>query len=143
MTLVRFNPWAELDAVTGDFDRFFNRVATRPVASPITVQTDVHEDEAGYTLDIDVPGVKLEDIDISLHDGLLTISGERKSVRKDGESGYRRVERRFGTFSRSFRLPKHVDDAGIEASAADGVLHISLPKKEEVKPRTIAINGKA
>lgn len=141
MTLVRWNPWADLDGLQGDVDRYFtNRAAATP-QSAFLAAADVHEDEKGYSLDFDLPGVKLQDVDIELHEGTLTVGGERKLERSEQSDGYRRVERRHGTFSRSFRLPKHVDEVNIEASMKDGVLTIRLPKVEAVHPRKIAISA--
>ncbi len=148
MTLVRWNPWSDFDAINTEFDKLFNhgsannrgrRVHTAPTG--YRAATDVFEDDKGFVLELDLPGVKLEDIDIELHESTLTIAGERKLARDDDKQTYRRVERRHGRFERSFRLPKHVDEAGIEATMKDGVLQIRLPKVAEVQPRKITINA--
>lgn len=102
---------------------------------------DIAEQEQAFLATLDLPGVKKEDIEIALDGGLLTISGERKLEHPAGEEGtsYRRIERSYGAFSRSFTLPQGVDFSKVEATFADGVLKLTLPKSEAAKARKVAI----
>ena len=140
MTLVRWNPWNDFDAVQSELEKFFTNPG-RVTRVGFRAATDVFEDDKGYTLEVDLPGVKLKDVDIELHEGTLTIAGERHLGRDEKSEGYRRVERSYGRFERSFRLPKHIDESGIEATMKEGVLRVVLPKVAEVQPRKITISG--
>ena len=102
---------------------------------------DIVEKDNAFFATVDLPGLKKEDIEISLEDGVLTLSGERKFEHQEGEEGkaYRRIERAYGAFTRSFTLPQGVDLANVEATFVDGVLKLTLPKSEAAKPRKIAI----
>jgi len=99
---------------------------------------DVHEDTENVTISLDVPGLKKEDFEISLHDGELTISGERKAESREGET--LRNERFYGRFSRTVSLASPVKADGVAASYTDGILKVTLPKSEEAKPRRIAVS---
>ena len=125
---------------------FFNSLRTIPesgsdraVWSP---QTDLLEDDAGYLLQIDLPGIDKEKIEIVVTDGLMEVTGERmRSEVKEG-TGYRRIERRVGTFHRSFRLPKGIDSTEIESSYENGVLNIRVPRSPESLPKKIEVKVK-
>ena len=99
---------------------------------------DIEESETGFTLRADLPGIDEKDIDITVHEGVLTLSGKREDAREAETANLR--ERRFGSFSRRFRLGDQVSAEGIEASFKNGVLAIAMPKKEEVKPRQISVS---
>ena len=101
---------------------------------------DVFDDKDNLVVKVELPGLKKEEIELSLHDGVLTISGERKreSEKKEGESF--RSERYFGKFQRSVTLPAAVDANKVNAAYKDGVLTVELPKAEEAKPKQIAVN---
>ena len=100
---------------------------------------DVVEEKDKFTLEIDLPGLTKEDFKLTVDQGILTISGERKHTTTEDENLYRNLERPGGTFERSFKLPENVNAEKIEASYIDGVLKLELVKKEEAKPRTIKI----
>ena len=100
---------------------------------------DVAEEGDKILVKVEVPGVDEKDLKINFEDGLLTVTGERQFERKD-ERNYHRIERSYGTFTRSFTLPRTVDPNSITASYRNGILEIEIPKKEEAKPRQIAIN---
>ena len=102
---------------------------------------DVYEDEDALVFDMELPGLKAEDVDISLEKNVLTVTGERKLVRDDKGEGYSHTERRWGRFERSFRLADTVDTSAAEAEMSDGVLSVRLLKKAEEKPRKITIKG--
>jgi HSP20 family protein len=101
---------------------------------------DIYEDEHTITLKLDVPGVEEKDIDVRIQDNTLTVHGERKIEKEEKEENYRRVERQYGTFTRSFTLPSSVDLAHVNAQYDNGVLKISLAKKAEAKPKQIKVN---
>jgi HSP20 family protein len=100
---------------------------------------DIHETEDGYVVKADLPGIKKEDIQIDLKDSTLTLKGEKKFEQKVSKDNYIRTERAYGTFVRSFTLPHNVDSEKIKASYKDGVLELTLPKKEEAKPKQIKV----
>jgi HSP20 family protein len=101
---------------------------------------DVHQDRDNVVVRAELPGMKKEDIDVSLHDGTLTISGERKHEEKGKEADSYRSERFFGRFQRSISLPVSVDVGKVAANYKDGILTVTLPKTEEAKPKQIAVN---
>ena len=101
---------------------------------------DIHADKDRYFVSLEVPGVKKEDIQISLHEGVLTVSGERKDERERKEGDTFRSERGVGKFERSVKLHTAIDQSKVTASYKDGILTIELPKAEEAKPRQIAVS---
>jgi HSP20 family protein len=101
---------------------------------------DVYEDEHKITLKIEVPGIDEKDIDIRVENNLLTVHGERKFEKEEKEENYRRVERQYGSFTRSFNLPNTVDAENISADYDRGVLKVQLAKKAEAKPKQIKVN---
>ena len=101
---------------------------------------DISEGKDAYLVTVELPGVKLDDLEITLEDGLLTIQGERQFTSESSEQQFHRVERRYGAFRRSITLPAHVMAEGIKASFEDGVLQILVPKAEEAKPKRIQVN---
>ena len=101
---------------------------------------DLSETEEGYQLNVDLPGIKSDDISVELHDNVLTISGKRETTAREEGKTYHRVERLFGEFSRSIKLPETIDEDRLSADYVNGVLTVSLPKTEEVKPKRIEIN---
>ncbi len=130
----------------GWFDRELNRMVNHfwnDENESATYPVDVREDENHLYVDAELPGFKKDEIDITLHDGVLSITGERKAESGDDEVGEgvktHLSERRFTRVSRSFRLPTDVDPNQVDAKLADGVLHLTLHKSEQVKPRKIAV----
>ncbi|HET7435049.1 MAG TPA: Hsp20/alpha crystallin family protein [Thermoanaerobaculia bacterium] len=114
------------------FDEPQNTAAWNPAV-------DVAEEKDKILVKVEVPGVEEKDLRVAFEDGLLTISGERQFERKD-DRNYHRIERTYGTFTRTFSLPRSIDATAIVASYRNGILEIEVPKKEEAKPRQIAIN---
>jgi HSP20 family protein len=102
---------------------------------------DVSETSEEIVVQAELPGMEIKDIDITLTDGLLTIKGEKKKEKEDKQEHYHRVERVYGSFSRSFRLPAEVRADAIDAKYRDGVLVVTLPKAEEVKPKRIEVTS--
>jgi HSP20 family protein len=101
---------------------------------------DIYEDEHNITLKIDVPGIDQKDIDVRIENNTLTVHGERKIEKEEKEENYRRVERQYGEFTRSFTLPSSVDTGQVNANYDNGVLKIALAKKAEAKPKQIKVN---
>ncbi len=134
--LVRWDPFAEMSRL---HDQLFGG---SPMASmPAELRVDIREEDNAYVLDAEVPGLAADDIKLNIEKNVLTIHGERKSEEEETSKRYRRVERRYGSFSRSFALPETVDAEAIEAKLADGVLTLTLPKRERPTPRSIDIKA--
>jgi HSP20 family protein len=100
---------------------------------------DISERKDAYLVTVELPGIKPEDLDITMEDGLLTIQGERQFTQESSEQQFHRVERRYGAFRRSITLPDHVMADGIEATVDNGVLQIMVPKMEEATPKRIQV----
>jgi HSP20 family protein len=101
---------------------------------------DLHEDKDNLVATVELPGMKKEDIEVSVQDGVLNVSGERTSDQKRREAGSHRTERFFGRFQRALSLPKPVKPEAIKAVYRDGVLTVTMPKTEEAKPKQIAVS---
>jgi HSP20 family protein len=142
MSLIRYNAspivtlFDELDElVPGGFDWNGNRLA-----GTLYPAVDITETENGYTIKADLPGLAKEDIKVSVEDGVLLLSGEKKQeVEKKEKNGYYHFERSCGSFCRSFTLPTHVDGKNIDAKYANGVLEVHLKKTAESKPKAIEV----
>jgi len=111
-------------------------LSTASFAPPV----DVYEDEHSITLKIEVPGIDEKDIDVRVENNMLTVVGERKFEKEEKQENFRRVERQYGSFTRSFTLPTTVDAENISADYEKGVLKIQLAKKAEAKPKQIKVN---
>src|SRR5436305_4437865 len=130
------------EPLAADFDRLFNTLFDRnQVAQRWTPAMDLVEHDDHFLLRADLPGVTESDVNIELNDGSLVISGERKAEHEQKERGFYRLERQFGSFSRTLTLPDGIDGDQIKASFAHGVLEVWIPKPEERKPRRIQISG--
>ncbi len=117
-------------------NRFFSdNLAARPWSPSV----DISETQDALLLTADLPGVKLEEIDLKLEDGTLTLSGRREFEKKEEKGAYHRIERSYGSFQRAFSLPDSVDVDKVSASMENGVLKVTLPKKEVAKPKTIKV----
>ena len=139
----RFDPFAELRAMQSQVNRLFEPWARNDQEDLVTgtwiPAVDVEEIGDKMVLRAELPGIKQENIDISFTDGVLTIRGERRFEKEGSERTFHRIERSYGTFVRSFTLPRSVDPSGITASYTDGILTVEVPKREEAKPRQIRI----
>jgi HSP20 family protein len=143
MTLTRWSPvrdfaGLEVDRLNRMFDAAFSGESRARGAWVPAV--DIRETEAkDVVVSVDLPGMKREDIKVTFEHSVLTIEGERRVETKDEQ--YHRVERGYGAFRRSFTLPSSVDGTAVSAAYADGVLTVTLPRREDTRPRTIAVNG--
>jgi len=142
-----WDPFAEVSDLRKRMDEIFGEffgptpsamAATEAVWSPLV---DVHETKDGIQLQVELPGVKQEDIQVSMVGDTLTLKGERKRETEVKEDNYHRIERSYGTFQRSIVLPSVVDPNRVKATYRDGVLEIQLPKKEEAKPKEIKVEA--
>jgi len=144
--LTRFEPFREFTTLQDRLNRLFREtyapegredaLTSAGFAPPV----DVYEDEHNITLKIEVPGIDEKDIDVRIENNTLTVHGERKFEKEEKEENYRRVERQYGSFTRTFTLPTTVDANQVQANYDKGVLKINLAKKAEAKPKQIKIN---
>lgn len=133
------NLMSELDEA---LQRLFSGVpANRAIETvrPWNPGFDLHETEEAYLIEADLPGLKQDDIAITVEQGVITVKGERKYLEKQKEKGFRRIERGHGRFQRAFRLPQNVDAEKVEARMTDGVLTLTVPKPAEAKPRQVVV----
>jgi HSP20 family protein len=121
------------------FDASFATPRQEDALKAWTPAVDVYEDENAFLIKLELPEVNRDDVKVSLNDNTLSISGERRVENEDKRENYHRVERTYGQFYRSFTLPPNVDGAAINAQFKDGVLRLTLPKKEEAKPKQIEV----
>ena len=127
-----------LNSIFNDFARPDEAQDTLTAANFIPA-VDIYEDEQKLVLKLEVPGVRQEDLDVRLENQTLTVKGERKFETKEKQENFHRIERRFGTFARSFTLPVSIDTASVAAKYENGVLAIQLAKKEAAKPKQVKI----
>jgi HSP20 family protein len=137
--------FGRLSSLRDELDRLFESpwielARTSQLLSGWTPALDVHEDKDNFVVQAELPGMKREEIDVSLHDGALSLSGERKTEKKYEEAEVYRTERFFGKFQRTVTLPAPVAADKVKAQYKDGVLTITLPKTEEAKPKQIDVN---
>src|SRR6266508_4383712 len=111
----------------------------RATATAWAPALDISERKDAYLVTVELPGIELDDLEITMEDGLLTIQGERHFAHESSEQQFHRVERRYGAFRRSITLPAHVRADAVEASIEDGVLQVLVPKMEEAKPKRIQV----
>jgi HSP20 family protein len=142
--LTRWDPFREFTTLQDRMNRLFRdsfsegqeALTTSTFAPPV----DVYEDEHNVTLKIEAPGIDEKDIDVRIENNTLTVHGERKFEKEEKEENYRRVEREYGSFTRSFTLPNTVDPENVQANYEKGMLKIKLAKKAEAKPKQIKVN---
>lgn len=149
----RWEPFAELERWSpGLFPRSLGRlfdelsrevgpVERAGAAQMVAPAVEIAEDENAYTVTAELPGVKKDDVHVEMSEGVLSVRGEKKSEREEKKEQRRYVERSYGTFSRSFTLPRDANPDQIDASFKDGILTITIPKTEAAKPRTINIKA--
>jgi HSP20 family protein len=148
MAIIKYAPFTDFETVPGlrAFEQTMNRLFSEPngAGRPWMPAVDIWENEGELVVKADVPDVKFEDIHVDLENGTLTLRGERKfeKVPETGEKakgGYHRIERAYGAFERSFTVPETVDSEHVKADYKNGVLTVTLPKKESAKPRKINV----
>jgi HSP20 family protein len=149
--LITWNQLREMDEAQNRFSRFFlggfpNRMGSGEPHS-LTVadwspEVDISEDDHGYLLKADLPEMKKEDVRVTVEDGILSVSGERKSVKEDQKKKFHRIERSFGNFRRSFTLPEDADSTKVTADFHDGVLKVHLPTTPIARSKAIEVKVK-
>ncbi|HET6414445.1 MAG TPA: Hsp20/alpha crystallin family protein [Anaeromyxobacter sp.] len=141
LTLWR-NPQTTLAALSEEMDRLVSDVAAGSWSYGLTPAADIAENEGEYRVQVDLPGIDPGAIQLRVEKDTLTIQVDRKQPKPAASETVHRSERAFGTYFRSFTLPRGVDATGVEASYEQGVLSVRLPKREEAKARTIAVSAK-
>ena len=143
--LTRWDPFRELSALQNRMSRLFEEQYGTGREESLTAgafvpPVDIYEDEHSLQLKLEVPGIEQKDLDVKVENNVLTVSGERKFEKEEKEENFRRVERRYGSFTRSFTLPNTVNPEDVSADYSDGVLKVRLGKRAEAKPKQIKVN---
>lgn len=149
--LTRWQPFREVTSLQERVNQLFNDVFSdidSPDRSSLTAfsfapRTDVYEEDDRIVLEMEVPGMREEDVHLTLEGNTLSISGERKIEKNRKPDRYQRIERYYGSFSRTFTLPATVDPDSVDAKYEHGILHVSMAKKANARPRQIKVNGGA
>ena len=143
---VRWDPFGEFSTLQERMNRLFEDLipATRKGEEELNTGTfypavDISEGEKDITLKAELPGIDKKDVHLEINDGVITLRGERKLEKEDKKEHYHRVERSYGSFNRSFTLPTTVDSGKVKANYKDGILEVTLPRKEEAKPKSIPV----
>ena len=146
MAIVRWEPFRDLVTAQRDFDRLF-REAFAPRLGDAELSTrswapavDIYETEDAIILKAELPGIDSKDAEVRVEDNTLYLKGERKFEKEVNEQNYHRVERSYGSFARSFSLPNSINADKVKAEYKDGMLTLTMPKREEAKPKTIKID---
>jgi HSP20 family protein len=145
MVVTRWDPFRELASLQNRVNSLFQDygrtgqdelTATGSFVPPV----DIYEDEHKVTLKLEIPGINQDDVDVRLENNTLTVTGERKFEKEEKEENFHRIERRYGSFARSFTLPNTLDPESVTANYENGVLKIELAKRAEAKPKQIKVN---
>src|SRR5918912_1251762 len=149
MSIVRYDPFHELRSLQDEVNRLFSTNLSRAfgdegIARGAWVPSvDIYENKDQIVLEAELPGMNREDFDLSIENNVITLRGERRFEKKDDSDNYHRVERSYGSFTRSFTLPQTVSAEDAKAEYRNGVLRVTLPKREEAKARRIEIAGES
>ena len=140
MSMIRYQPWGMMEQMRREMDRMMGE-ENAASASDWVPAVDIKEEKECFTITADLPGISPKDIEIHAENGMLTISGERESEKKEEKQGYKRIERSYGNFFRRFTLPDTADTDKISAKGEHGVLVVTIPKRAEIQPRKINVDG--
>jgi HSP20 family protein len=145
MAITRWDPFQELASLQNRVNSLFQDYGRTgqdelTTTGSFVPAVDVYEDEHKVTLKLEIPGIKQEDVDVRLENNTLTVRGERNFEKEEKEENFHRIERRYGSFARSFTLPNTIDTEKVQASYENGVLKIELAKRAEAKPKQIKVN---
>ena len=147
MNLVKWDPFRELEDVTNRLNRIFGQSLARSESGQNMLavadwapSVDISETDSAYLIKGEIPGVKKEDVKVTIQDGMLTIQGERKQEKEEKGKKFHRIERSYGSFVRSFRVPDDADENSVKAEFKDGMLNVTLPKSEKAKARAVNIS---
>jgi HSP20 family protein len=147
MSIVRYDPFRDLRTLQEEVNRLFSTNLTRGFGEEgigrgaWNPTVDIYENKDQIVLEAELPGMKREDFELSVENNVITLRGERRFEKKDESDNYHRVERSYGSFTRSFTLPQSVSGEGATAEYTNGVLRVILPKREETKSRRIEVTG--
>lgn len=147
MTIVRYDPFRDLRTLQEEVNRLFSTNLTRGFGEESigrgawNPSVDIFENKDHIVLEAELPGMKRDDFELSVENNVITLRGERQFEKKEDSDNYHRVERSYGSFTRSFTLPQTVSAEGATAEYHQGVLRVTLPKREETKTRRIQISG--
>jgi HSP20 family protein len=145
MTLIRWSPLREVDSFQREMNRLFSDFwggrseEGEPISGAWTPAVDIYEDQDHYTVSVALPGLTQKDIKVNIENNVLSISGERQLEKEDKRENYARIEQLYGSFNRTFTLPNTIDTHRVEAKMDKGVLTVTLPRREEAKPRAIEV----
>jgi HSP20 family protein len=137
--LTRWDPFRDLKGAEAEFDRLVGQAFSKNAWVPAL---DIRETEDRYEVTVDLPGMSSQQVEVTFEDGMLAIRGNREFHRDEEQGQFHRIERSYGSFARSVRLPHTADAAKIQASFDAGVLTVDVPKRDEAKPRTIEVKVK-
>jgi len=147
MAIVRYDPFRDLRTLQEEVNRLFSTNLTRAFPDEgigrgaWAPSVDIYENKDQIVLEAELPGMNQDDFDLSIENSVITLRGERKFEKTDETDNYHRVERSYGAFTRSFTLPHTVSAEGATAEYSNGVLRVTLPKREETKARRIQVSG--
>jgi HSP20 family protein len=145
MAIIRWDPFRDLVSLREKMNRLFEDAVTARgeerdmISSTWAPSVDIYETENAIIMNAEVPGIDEKDIEIKIEDNTLIINGERKLEKETSEENYHRIERSYGSFYRSFTIPRQIDQDKINAEHDNGVLRITMPKKPESKPKTVKV----
>ncbi len=147
MAIVKYNPFRDLRTMQDQMNRLLDLAWTREAGEELREgvwqpPVDIYEDKDSVIIKAELPEIDQKDIDIRIEDNTLTLRGERKHSEKIKQENFHRIERYYGSFQRSFTLPQNIDQEKVKASCDKGVLTITLPKREETKPKQITVEVK-
>jgi HSP20 family protein len=147
MSIIRYDPFRDLRTLQEEVNRLFSTNLTRSFGDEgigrgaWAPSVDIYENKDQIVLEAELPGMKQEDFDLTIENNVITLRGERRFEKTDESDNYHRVERSYGAFTRSFTLPQTVSAEGAKADYSNGVLRVTLPKREETKARRIEVSG--
>jgi HSP20 family protein len=147
MNLVKWNPFRELEDVSHRLNSLFGKLPARSESGADMLAVadwmptvDISETDAGYLIKAEIPEVKKEDVKVNIQDGMLTISGERHQEKEEKSQKFHRIERSYGSFSRSFRMPDDADESTVNAEFKDGMLNVTLPKSKKAETQSVSVS---
>jgi HSP20 family protein len=147
MNIVKWDPFVELEDVSKHLNRIFGRFPARAEADREVLAmadwaptVDITETDSAYMIKGEIPGVNKEDVKVTIEDGMITMRGERKQEKEEKNKKFHRIERSYGSFLRSFRVPDDVDENAVKAEFKDGMINVTLPKSGKSKAKSINVS---
>jgi HSP20 family protein len=146
MNIVKWDPFKELEDVSNRLNRIFGRFPARAgsgqemlTLADWSPSADITETDAAYLIKAEIPGVQKEDVKVTVQDGMLTMQGERKMEKEEKGKKFHRIERSYGSFVRSFRIPDDADENSVKAEFKDGMLNVTLAKSAKAKAKSVNV----